>query len=83
MESKGETMRLYFANRFDERRLIGEPKTKQQAMKMIADFCKAHDYSFMYVRTWEDDDGATVYDVGNHSEFFYLYSDEMGEANVL
>ena len=76
-------MRLYFANRFDERRLIGEPKTKQQAMKIITDFCKAHDYSFIYVRTWEDDDGATVYDVGSHSEFFYLYSDEGGEANVL
>lgn len=45
-------MKLYFENSCGERCLIGEPETRNEANKMVYDFCKAHDFHIYYVRNW-------------------------------
>lgn len=76
-------MKLYFENSWGERRLIGEPETRLGANKMVSDFCKARDFEIYYVRNWVQN-GELVYDVGSHSEFFYLlpYEGEVFEPNI-
>lgn len=66
-------MKLYFENSYGERRIIAEPKTEEEANKEIHRFCEDRNFKIYYVRTWRIPDGAKVYDVGSHTEFFYLY----------
>ena len=65
-------MKLYFENSIGKRRVIAEPKTEKEADKEIHKFCKDRNFKIYYVRTWMTPDGEKVYDVGSHSEFFYL-----------
>ena len=65
-------MKLYFKNSRGERRIVAEPKTEEEAMKEIYKFCEDRNFKVYYVRTWRTPDGLKKYDVGSHTEFFYL-----------
>ena len=66
-------MKLYFENSHGERRIIAEPQNEDEAWKEIHKFCKDRNFKIYYVRGWLTSDGAKAYDVGSHTEFFYLY----------
>lgn len=66
-------MKLYFENSYGKRRIIAEPETEEEAWNKIHEFCHERRFHIYYVRTWKAQDSATVYDVGSHTEFFYLY----------
>lgn len=68
-------MKLYFENSYGRRHLIDEPETKEIAMMMIYQFCGERNFKIYYVRNWIQN-GELVYDVGSHSEFFYLSNDD-------
>lgn len=65
-------MKLYFENSSGERRIIAEPNTEEGAMETIHAFCEERNFRIYYVRIWRDKEGLKVYDVGSHTEFFYL-----------
>ena len=65
-------MKLYFENSRGEKRVISKPKTEEEAMKEIYKFCEDKNFKVYYVRTWRTPDGLKEYDVGSHTEFFYL-----------
>ena len=65
-------MKLYFENKYGNRRVIAESQTEEEAMKEVYKFCEDRKFHIYYVRTWTDNDGFKVYDVGSHVEFFYL-----------
>ena len=66
-------MKLYFENSRGQRRIIAEPETRDDAWKEIHNFCEERKFKIYYVRTCITPDGAEEYDVGSHTEFFYLY----------
>lgn len=65
-------MKLYFENSRGERRVIAEPSTEKEAMKEMHKFCDDRNYKIYYTRSWQNDAGEKVYDVGSWTEFFYL-----------
>ena len=65
-------MKLYFENSYGDRRVIAEPQTEDEAYKEIYKFCGDRNFEIYYVRTWRTADGLKEYDVGSHTEFFYL-----------
>lgn len=65
-------MKLYFENSYGQRRVIAEPQTEAEAMKEIYKFCGDRNFKIYYVRSWKESDGLQAYDVGSHTEFFYL-----------
>lgn len=65
-------MKLYFKNSYGERRVIAEPATEESAMESIHAFCEERNFKIYYVRSWINQEGLKVFDVGSHSEFFYL-----------
>lgn len=65
-------MKLYFENSYGERRIIAEPETEETAMEAIHAFCDERNFRIYYVRNWIDNEGFKVYDVGSHTEFFFL-----------
>lgn len=65
-------MKLYFENSYGEIRIIAEPKTEDEAWKEINKFCDDRKFKIYYIRNWRNKEGLKVYDVGSHSEFFYL-----------
>jgi hypothetical protein len=65
-------MKLYFENKYGKRRVIAEPQSEEEAMKEVYKFCEDRNFKIYYVRTWKDNDGFKVYDVGSHVEFFFL-----------
>ena len=67
-------MKLYFENSRGIRRVIAEPQTEEEAWKEIHNFCEERKFKIYYVREWQTHDGARRYDVGSHTEFFYLYN---------
>lgn len=66
--------RLIFKDSYDRERLINVVKDESEAIQSIATFLKEHNYTSYYTRIWRQDDHL-VYDVGSHTEFFYLYDD--------
>ena len=65
-------MKLYFENSYGQRRIIAKPQTEEEAWREIHKFCQDRSFKIHYVREWRDTDGLKCYDVGSHSEFFYL-----------
>lgn len=73
-------MKLYFENSYGERRLIAQPRKQTEVGLEIRQFInkcnegKPEDKKFRsyYCRTWTNEEGLVVYDVGSHSEFFLL-----------
>lgn len=62
--------KLYFENSYENRCLIGEPKSEEESWQMIYNYCAARNFNIPYVRTWATLDGEKYYDVGSHTEFF-------------
>lgn len=71
-------MKLYFENSRRERRLIAEPQTEEETWKEIHRFCEDRKFTIHYVREWRSLEGLIVYDVGSHTEFFYLDDGKFG-----
>ena len=65
-------MKLFFQNSYGDMRVIAEPTTEQDAMKEIHKFCEDRNFKIYYTRSWRNKDGLKVFDVGSHTEFFYL-----------
>lgn len=65
-------MKLYFENSRKERKLIAKPKTEDEAFKEINKFCDNKNFYIYYIRTWVNNEALKVFDVGSHTEFFYL-----------
>lgn len=68
-------MKLMFKSSNGSERTVANVVDENRALKEINNFCYEHGYAIPYIRTFIDDDGATVYDVGSHTEFFKLYPD--------
>ena len=62
--------KLYFEDRYERRRLIGEPNNDEECWRMIHDFCEERKFKIPYVRSWVTQNGEKWYDVSSHSEFF-------------
>lgn len=65
-------MKLVFQNSQGHERTIADVKTADEAYSEIKKFCRERDFHIYYTRVWQDDDGATVYDVGAWNEKFRL-----------
>lgn len=65
-------MKLVFQNSRGHERTIADVKTADEAYSEIKKFCRERDFHIYYTRIWQDDDGATVYDVGAWNENFRL-----------
>lgn len=68
-------MKLYFENSQGRRRLLGVCETEKDAVRHICRFCDEHNFIIHYMR-FVDSTNFRWYDVGSHSEFFYLYYEE-------
>lgn len=62
--------KLYFEDRYERRRLIGEPNNDAESWQIIKAFCEERNFHIPYVRTWTTENGEKWYDVSSHSEFF-------------
>lgn len=65
-------MKLYFSNSKGKRRIIAEPKTEESAIEVIHAFCEERNFKIYYTRSWRNEEGLKVFDVGSWTEFFYL-----------
>lgn len=68
-------MKVYFCDCRDRLRLIADVSSENEAWNKIHDFCSDHNYKIPYIRSWQEErDGIqmTAYDVGSHTEFFYV-----------
>ena len=68
-------MKLYFENSQGVERVIAEVANEEEAYKEINKFCEERNFKIYYIRTWMSN-GRKVYDVGSHTEFFYLDTSE-------
>lgn len=68
--SRPKLIRVYFVNSKKKHRLLAKVKTEQDAFKTVNDFCKEHNFTSYYTRSWFDDEGRRWLDVGSWSEFF-------------
>lgn len=69
---------LYFIRSTGEKVLVkSQLETDKEVFSHIKDFIhsKKPNFQIYYIRSWGDN--PTVYDVGSHTEFFYLYRDEV------
>lgn len=67
-------MKLYFENSYGERRVIAEPETEKDAIKEMYKFCDDRNFKIYYTRSWVNNEGLKVFDVGSWTEFFLLDS---------
>ena len=65
-------MKLYFRNCYGTERLIAECQTVQEVHKEIEKFLAEHKYKSYYLRSWKEDNGDIVVDVGSYTEFFII-----------
>lgn len=64
-------MRLLFKNSYGKERVIAEVKDIDECFKEINKFLDEHNFKSYYTRVREED-GRLEFDVGSHTEFFYL-----------
>lgn len=64
-------MKLIFQNSRSEERVIAEPTNKEEVSKEINKFLDEHNFKSYYTRVWDEND-RLKFDVGSHTEFFYL-----------
>ena len=73
---------LWFEDRFSNRRIVANCETESDIIKNIHSFinqCNKNkpvdkQFKIYYMRTWEEND-EVVFDVGSHTEFFYVSCD--------
>jgi hypothetical protein len=73
-------MKLLFSNSRGIERIIGEPNCLSEATKIIRDFLEEHNFKSYYTIMQFDGD-RLEFDVGSHTEFFYL--DEIDNKTLL
>ena len=68
---------LYFIRSNGEKRLVKENVDKETAMNHMREYVASLNPNFQiyYFRYWEAD-GGTKYDIGSHTEFFWLGEEE-------
>ena len=72
LQSKvNKVMKLIFQNSQGIERIIAFPNSEKEAVKEIYKFCEDRKFKIYYVRSWMENN-RKVYDVGSHTEFFYL-----------
>lgn len=72
-------MKLYFENAYGDSRLIAECSNESEIYVNIHNFIKecnknkpkTNQFTSYYTRTWTEN-GKTWYDVGSHSEYFWV-----------
>lgn len=64
-------MKLIFQNSHGVERVIAYPNNEDEAIVEIYKFCRDRNFKIYYVRSWMENN-RKVYDVGSHTEFFYL-----------
>lgn len=64
-------MKLIFQNNRGQERVIAEPSNIEECYKEINKFLDDHNFKSYYTRVWEEN-GRLAFDVGSHTEFFYL-----------
>ena len=64
-------MKLFFQNSRDEERGIAESSNREEVNKEINKFLDDHNFKSYYTRVWEEN-GRLIFDVGSHTEFFFL-----------
>ena len=64
---------LYFIRSNGEKRLVRENIDPDKAMGYISEYTHSlnPNYKIYYVRSWDKDNG-TMYDIGSHTEFFFV-----------
>lgn len=67
-------MELFFRNSQNELKLVGKPKTEEEAFQMLKKYLYElnPNYKMYYCRTYVTPEGTMIYDVGSHMEFFEL-----------
>ena len=64
-------MKLIFRNKQGKERVIAESKNVKEIHKEIKKFVDDHHFKSYYTRVYEED-GKLKFDVGSHTELFYL-----------
>ena len=66
-------MNLYFIRSNGEKRLVRENIDPETALGYIQEYTHSLNpiFKIYYFRSWEED-GGTMYDVGSHTEFFWV-----------
>ena len=73
-------MILKFENSYGIERVIAEVSSEKDAFRAIHKFLLKHKFKSYYTRTICVDPNHRMYDVGSHTEFFHLYSDDGFES---
>lgn len=68
-------MNVYFQNYSGKHIRVGKADDEKKAMKIIQNFCDERGFNIPYIRSWVSD-GRKFFDVGSHSEFFFIEYDE-------
>lgn len=68
---------LFFLDNRGRKRFIKTIVDIEDVNREIINYIKKlnSDFQIYYIRTWENEDGHTMYDVGSHSEFFCLMNE--------
>lgn len=66
-------MRVTFKNSNGQERDIGNVVDFNDVFKVIKSFLDEKNYKSYYTRYWKNEKGIYIFDVGSHTEFFYLY----------
>lgn len=83
---------LIFSNCNDQRRVIGQVETVDEAFNQIKAFCDEREFRVYCIRYWIEPEGIETefgindrwnmtFDCGSWSEFFHIYFDTEQEAN--
>lgn len=69
-------MRLTFQGYGGNERFISNVADEEECMDKIKEFCDERNFHIYYTRVWENKEGAIIFDVGSHCEFFKLYKED-------
>lgn len=79
-------MKVIFEDSYCRRREIGDAETLADANHIISDFLKDCNYKSYYTRMWISEDReydwVITFDVGSHTEFFYVPFDSYDAAKI-
>lgn len=64
-------MEVYFIRANGQHVFLGDAATQEEAFAAMHRVMDAAKYEPPYWRSWIEEDGRTMYDVGSHTEFFY------------
>lgn len=76
-------MKVLFEDKYGRYREIAEVKTKKEVNKAIAAFLNRYNFKSYYTRNWireSETSFKVMYDVGSHSEFFFVPFNTYEEA---